>query len=235
MTRITLALVVVAVSLAAQEPVVGARTGLLVGGFTGNAVSSFRPGFTVGPTVTVPVASWLTIQSGVTYSGFSVGWTAPTPASATLRQLTVPVVGRFGIPLPGLRSRLTILAGGYTSYALQCRVSVGDGSCRQPANDLTPFANLGRWDGGPMAGLGLMTQVVAGVQVGAEVWYQQGVREVGAVGSGLHQRAWSVAFRLTGPGTPPAGGSYIDSRPEQHTAPHERAPIRPRQVISRTD
>jgi hypothetical protein len=216
------ALTLATVPMAGQE-ILGFRSGLSYGGFSSPNFSYGRSGLTIGPTFTISVTRWLSVQTEALYSSNSVGWIEPTVGAATARHFSVPLLARAQFGVPGLRAVQAVLLGGvYSSYMLQCNLAGDLGGCGVD-NQASPFTELSRFNYGPTAGVGFDANLFNVMRLGAEVRYQHGVRTFGFMNDPLRSRSWSFGLRFAGPGHAVGSRGYIDA-PQQRTLPNERIP-----------
>lgn len=210
-----------AIPLRAQESPesgFGLRSGTALGGLSGTDGLDTRPGFTLGPTFTVPMTSWLAVQGELLYSRYGARWSttavdptfAPGFSKASFQQLQTPLLVRFDVgELLGSPVLLRLYAGPHGAYMLSCHVDAAI-PCGT-LNETSPFSHVTGFDLGSTVGAEASAELFRLFRVGADVRYQQGLENIVILDRGYRSRAWTFTIRLTGAGYGSGPGqSFID-------------------------
>lgn len=205
----------------------GVRSGTVIGGLAGTDGIDARPGFTLGPTYTFPLTSWLAVQGELLYSRYGARWdagavdpaVAPGFGKASFQQMQTPLLLRVDVgELLGSPVMLRFYAGPQGSYMLSCKID-GAVPCGT-LNPTSPFSQLTGFDVGGTVGGEIATELFHVLRLGADVRYQDGLNNIVVFDRRYQTQAWTFTIRLTGAGYGAGPGeSFIDVEGLQ--LPHE--------------
>lgn len=224
-----------ATPLAAQDAGFGARSGVAVGGLSGLAGASARPGIVVGPTFVLPINRWLGVQTELLYTTYGAWLTDATAiqgsgvgfAQASFRYLQMPLLARLDIgALLHAPLRAILYAGPHASAMLECRVVAVDPMIQRlpcgSTSPLSPVAGINTLDVAAVTGASVAGELFHLFALAADVRYQRGFDQFGTAYGGFRNSVWAFAIRVSGIGG--GDGAYMDTPVPPRI---QRAPLTP--------
>ncbi|MDT8368720.1 MAG: porin family protein [Longimicrobiales bacterium] len=206
-----LSLVVLLASLgiaapAAAQPVVGFHGGLNISDHGGDVDAGTETGANVGASILFPLSGSLGLYIGGSYSEKGASSDEFRDGLGGARELIldyldIPVLLRYGFPLPGSVG-FHVYGGGALSFELDCELNVlaeghidivgfpASGDCDDDAVDF----ETNTVDFGLMAGAGIDYGIGAGIDLVLDLFYNYGLRDIEA-GTDLDVRNRTFSVR----------------------------------------